>query len=203
MMFLAVPQPGPPAIVPDSAARAWSLKSEPKERPSIPAPPIRNRSRRVIFRFRSHRSEQVPPEILIIGHFLLIVEQEPGAVNKGPGQVLEYNQAFLVELMRAGHRVLAQLNQRRVEMNRFLRLFQRALQFREFWILGKRFGCRGDRLPAPPKFGVSGSVIVENGRRLFWFALTGIGPRGLHNGIGHPEVQRVVARGHVQTEPAE
>src|SRR5215475_4849114 len=101
--FLALPQPGPPPILPVSAATAWSLRSEPSESPSIPAPPTRSRSRRVILRCGSHRSEQVPPVILIINLSWvdLVVKKKSSAVYERPRQILHGDEPFIFELLSA------------------------------------------------------------------------------------------------------
>src|SRR5947208_6527741 len=99
--FLALPQPGPPPVLPVSPARAWSLRSEPSERPSIPAPPTRSKSRRVILRCGSQRSEQVPPVILIIFFPFLMVKQKSRAVDERPSQVLHGDEPFVLALLTA------------------------------------------------------------------------------------------------------
>src|SRR5262249_19138680 len=105
--FFALPQPGPPEAA-ASAARAWSLKIEPRVRQSIPAPPTRSRSRLVIFRFGLQRSLQLPPGILII---CSMVKEEGRAVDQSPGQILDHYQTFIFEFFRAGHSIFAQLDQ--------------------------------------------------------------------------------------------
>ncbi len=53
----------------------------------------------------------------------LVIEQKSGAVDQRPGQVLHYRQSFIFALFDALFRILAQLHQDRIEMNRFFGFF--------------------------------------------------------------------------------
>src|SRR5260370_1207215 len=133
-MFFAAPQPGPPARLAVSLAKACNWKSEPSERPRALTPPMRRRSRRVIFICGSHRSVLMPPGSFIISFLRLIyrsmVEKEFRTVNQGPSQILHDGQPGIFALFAAGLGVFTQLHQVGVEADGLFRIGHSLVQLR-------------------------------------------------------------------------
>src|SRR3954454_17922319 len=124
--LLALPQPGPPPAAEATCApacTACSLRSEPSEIPSTPAPPTRSKSRRLGRRCSSHKSLAFDPTIrniaqlsdrntntnkdrpnnvlhasFVIRKFVirLVVVQKRWVINQRPSNILGYRQSLIL-----------------------------------------------------------------------------------------------------------
>src|SRR3974390_3509310 len=105
--------------------------------------------------------------------------------------------------MPAGKRIIAQLDEMRIELNRFLGFRQRRLQFGEFGVRRQSFRSAGDGLTALPKFSIDRPVIVQNRGGLLGFALASGSARGLNDVFGHAEIERIVTSGEGKAKATE
>src|SRR6218665_1970959 len=119
MTLLALPQPGPPLVMPASTALAFILSSEPRVQPRMAEPPTRSRSRRVLPRWLSQRLRPGCPGIRSIVWCRLAVEQKGGVIDQGPRQILSGGEAFVGDLDLALSGILPKLDQFRVKFDRF------------------------------------------------------------------------------------
>src|SRR5881394_1621399 len=91
-----------------------------------------------------------------------VIEKESGAVDEGPGEVLDDDKALVFELVSAGNSIFAELNQTRVEEDRFLCLRESFLQFGQFGVGRQGLGGLSDRLAPFPEFNIGGAIVIED-----------------------------------------
>src|SRR5438309_10725375 len=90
-----------------------------------------------------------------------MIKQKPGAVDEGPGEVLDDGEAFVLGLAAAGFGVFAKLHQKRIELDRLLGGGEGGFEFGEFGVRGQRRGGGDGGLLALPEFGVVVAVVIE------------------------------------------